>query len=68
MADWALAESKMMLGEARSKYASGLPGPGGAVQLNGETLKQEAASDKERLLQSIINMEEGNSHYGFIIG
>lgn len=68
MADWALAESKMMLGEARSKYASGLPGPGGAVQLNGEALKQEAASDKERLLQSIINMEEGNSHYGFIIG
>ena len=68
MADWALAESKMMLGEARSKYASGLPGPGGAVQLNGETLKQEAVSDKERLLQSIINMEEGNSHYGFIIG
>jgi len=68
MADWALAESKMMLGEARSKYASGLPGPGGAVQLNGEALKQEAASDKERLIQSIINMEEGNSHYGFIIG
>jgi hypothetical protein len=68
MADWALAESKMMLGEARSKYSSGLPGPGGAVQLNGEALKQEAASDKERLLQSIINMEEGNRNYGFIIG
>ena len=68
MADWALAESKMMLGEARSKYASGLPGPGGAVQLNGDALKQEAASDKERLLQSITNMEEGNKHLGFIIG
>ncbi len=68
MADWALAESKMMLGEARSKYSSGLPGPGGAVQLNGDALKQEAASDKERLLQSIINMEEGNKNYGFIIG
>ncbi len=68
MADWALAESKMMLGEARSKYSSGLPGPGGAVQLNGEALKQEAASEKERLLVSIINMEEGNRNYGFIIG
>jgi len=68
MADWALAESKMMLGEARSKYSSGLPGPGGSVQLNGDALKQEAASDKERLLQSIINMEEGNRNYGFIIG
>ena len=68
MADWALAEAKMMLGEARSKYASGLPGPGGTVQLNGDALKQEAASDKERLLQSIINMEEGNRNYGFVIG
>jgi|TARA_R110001592_G_scaffold105013_1_gene295332 hypothetical protein len=68
MADWALAEAKMMLGEARSKYSSGLPGPGGAVQLNGEALKQEAASEKERLLVSIINMEEGNRNYGFIIG
>ena len=68
MADWALAEAKMMLGEARSKYASGLPGPGGTVQLNGEALKQEAMTEKERLLQSIINMEEGNRNYGFIIG
>ena len=68
MADWALAEAKMMLGEARSKYASDLPGPGGTVTLNGDALKQEAASDKERLLQSIINMEEGNKNYGFVIG
>ncbi len=68
MADWALAESKQMLGEARSKYSSGLPGPGGAVQLNGEALKTEAITDKERLLQSIINMEEGNKNYGFVIG
>ena len=68
MADWALAEAKMMLGEARSKYASGLPAPGGTVTLNGDALKQEAVSDKERLLQSIINMEEGNRNYGFVIG
>ena len=68
MADWALAESKQMLGEARSKYSSGLPGPGGAVQLNGEALKGEAISDKERLLGAIINMEEGNKNYGFVIG
>ena len=66
--DYTLAVSKLMLGEARSKYASGLPGPGGAVQLNGDALKQEAASEKERLLLSIINMEEGNRNYGFIIG
>ena len=68
MADWSLAESKMMLGEARSKYSSGLPGPGGAVQLNGEALKSEAMTDKERLLVAITNMEEGNKNYGFVIG
>ena len=68
MADWALAEAKMMLGEARSKYSSGLPGPQGSVQLNGEALKQEAMTEKERLLTSIINMEEGNKNYGFVIG
>lgn len=68
MADWALAECKQMLGEARSKYSSGLPGPGGAVQLNGEALKQEAVSEKERLLVAITNMEEGNKHLGFVIG
>lgn len=68
MSDWALAECKQMLGEARSKYSSGLPGPGGAVQLNGEALKQEAVSEKERLLVAITNMEEGNKHLGFVIG
>ena len=68
LADWSLAEAKMMLGEARSKYASGLPGPQGSVQLNGDALKQEAMTEKERLLQSIINMEEGNKNYGFVIG
>ena len=68
MADWSLAEAKMMLGEARSKYTSGLPGPGGAVQLNGEALKSEAMTDKERLLMAITNMEEGNKNYGFVIG
>ena len=40
VADWSLAEAKMMLGEARSKYQSGLPGPQGSVTLNGDALKQ----------------------------
>jgi len=68
IADWALAECKMMLGEARSKFPGGLPGPGGAVTLNGDALKQESMADKERLLAAINNMEEGNKHLGFVIG
>ena len=68
LADWTLASAKQMLGEARSKYASGLPGAGGAIQLNGETLKGEAQAEIESLIQSVHNMEEGNLPLGFIIG
>jgi hypothetical protein len=68
LADYTLASSKQMLGEARSKYASGLPGAGGAIQLNGETLKGEAQAEIESLIQSVHNMEEGNLPLGFIIG
>ena len=68
LADYTLASSKQMLGEARSKYASGLPGAGGAIQLNGETLKGEAQTEIESLIQSVHNMEEGNLPLGFIIG
>ena len=65
---YALAQSKLMLGEARSKFGSGLPGPGGAVTLNGDTLKSEALTEIEQLLTGIHNMEEGNSPLGFVIG
>lgn len=65
---YALAQSKLMLGEARSKYVSGLPGAGGSIQLNGEALKTEAREDLDKLKDSLHNMEEGNSPLGFIIG
>jgi len=68
LADYALANAKMMLGEARSKYTSGLPGAGGAVTLNGDALKAEAQAEFEQLKLSLHNMEEGNSPLGFIIG
>lgn len=65
---YALAQSKYILGEARSKYTSGLPGAGGAIQLNGDTLKAEAQAEMEKLKESLHNMEEGNSPLGFVIG
>lgn len=68
LASYALALSKHYLGEARSKYKSGLPGAGGNVQLNGEDLKQESQQMQEQLKQELLNMEEGNSPLGFIIG
>jgi hypothetical protein len=68
LASWALAQSKLMLGEARSKYVSGLPGAGGSIQLNGDALKAEGAAELEALKLAIHNMEEGNDYLGFIIG
>lgn len=68
LSNFALAQAKYMLGEARSKFTSGLPGPGGAVTLNGDALKQEAMSEMETLITEIHNMEEGNSPLGFVIG
>jgi len=57
-----------MLGEARSKYTSGLPGAGGAIQLNGTELKSEAQAELEKLNEQIHLMEEGNDPLGFVIG
>ena len=68
LASYALALCEHYLGEARSKYKSGLPGAGGNVQLNGEDLKQESQQMQEQLKQELHNMEEGNSPLGFIIG
>ena len=68
LAAYSLAQSKMMLGEARSKYASGLPGAGGAIQLNGDALKAEGLQEIEGLKERIHNMEEGNIPLNFIIG
>jgi len=68
LARWALAESKYMLGQARGKYQSGLPGAGGAIILNGEAMKTEAMQEMEELKQAIHNMEEGNEPLSFIVG
>lgn len=68
LASYALAQCKLMLGEARSKYASGLPGAGGAIQLNGADLKAEGKTEVDELIVALHNMEEGNSPLGFIIG
>lgn len=66
--DFALAQSKFMLGEARSKFPGGLPGPQGAVVLNGDQLKAEALQDMERLENEIQNFVPASDGLPFIIG
>lgn len=65
--DYSLAVCKQTLGEARGKFTSGLPGPGGNVTYNGEALKQEALAEFERLEQEIQNFNTGNHGMPFII-
>lgn len=70
-ADWlaayALAQCKLMLGAAYSKFAS-LPGAGGGIQLNGSELKAEGQAEIDRLEEAVKQMEEGSGHLGFVIG
>ena len=68
ISDMSLSQSKLMLGEARGKYTTGLPGAGGAIILNGENLKADAKVEIEELRMQIQNMEEGSAPLGFIIG
>jgi hypothetical protein len=65
---YATAMCKMYLGEARSKFVSGFPGPNGNTVYNGEQLKQEAIVEIEKLEKQLLNIVTGPDGYGFIIG
>jgi hypothetical protein len=62
---WAHAELKEMLGMIRSKYASGLPGAGGGLSLNGDSLLAEARQDFEECLRQMNDYEAGNGGLEF---
>lgn len=65
--DYALAQSKLMLGEARGKFAT-IAGPQGGTTLNGEQLKADAQAELERLEEDIKLYKEGSAGLGFLIG
>jgi len=65
--DYTVATCKYMLGEARSKFAT-IAGPQGGGQLNGDTLKNEAAQEMEKLEQEVSTAVPGGMGYGFTIG
>lgn len=66
--EFALAKSKSMLGEARSKFPGGLPGPGGSVLLNGEQMKADGLADMERLEMELQNFVASRDGMPFRIG
>ncbi len=59
--------AKLIVGEAREKYAS-LPGPQGGTQLNGATLKGEAKAEMEKLEQELKDFVDGSMPLGLVIG
>lgn len=65
--DYALANCKMMLGEAREKFGT-ITSPQGGTQLNGAALKGEAKAEMEALEQDLINYKEGSTPLTWVIG
>lgn len=62
-----IARSKMILGEARSKFGS-IAGPQGGTTMNGDALKAEGQAEYDALLEELKNGVEQNIGYGWVIG
>ena len=65
--DYALAQCKIILGEARSKFAQ-IAGPQGGTQLNGDALKQEGVASIEKLELELANYGTGEKPMWFVVG
>jgi len=65
--DYALAQCKVILGEARSKFAQ-IAGPQGGTQLNGDALKAEGQAAIERLELEMANYGTGEQPMWFVVG
>lgn len=65
--DYSLANCKMMLGQAREKFAQ-IAGPQGGSSLNGAALKTEAQAEMEKLTDDLMKLVPGGSGYTWITG
>lgn len=65
--DYTLANCKVLLGQAREKFAS-IAGPQGGTQLNGAALKAEGQAEIDKLEQELTTQVAGGRGYTFIIG
>lgn len=65
--DYSLANCKLILGEARSKFGS-IAGPQGGTQLNGSALIQSGQMEIEKLDKELELLIPGGQGYSFIIG
>jgi hypothetical protein len=65
--DYSLANCKIMLGEARSKFAS-IAGPQGGSALNGSDLKSAGKEELAALDKELETLISGGTGYTFVIG
>ena len=65
--DHALATCKIMLGEAREKFAT-IASPQGGTTLNGTALKAEGKAELDALELELINNKDGQQPLTFVIG
>jgi hypothetical protein len=65
--DYTLANCKIILGQAREKFAS-IAGPQGGTALNGSALKAEGQADIDRLTMELTTQVTGGQGYSFVIG
>jgi hypothetical protein len=65
--DYTLSTCKIMIAQAREKFAS-IAGPQGGTALNGSALKAEASAEIERLETELATQVAGGRGYTFIIG
>lgn len=65
--DFSLANCKMMLGQAREKFAQ-IAGPQGGSSLNGAAIKQEAQAEIDKLTDDLMKLVPGGSGYTWILG
>jgi hypothetical protein len=65
--DYALAQCKVILGDAREKFAT-IASPQGGTQLNGTALKAEGKAELAELELDLINYKDGGQPLTFIIG
>ena len=65
--DFTYAGAKMIIGEAREKFAT-IAGPGGGGPLNGSSLKQEAQAEMDRLIQDLSLFVDHSEPLSWVIG
>ena len=64
---WTLCQCKMIIGEAREKYAS-IAGPGGGSSLNGTAMKSEAKEGFVELLDELKRYVDWSQPLSVVIG